>query len=121
MPEFKLNVSDESGKTKSVKAEGALANNLIGLRVGDEIPGDALDFKGATLKITGGSDKSGFPMLAWLPGGGKKEIYVKKGSTREKKWFRGSVITEDIVQINMKVVSQRSNSEEQQEQKAEAR
>ncbi len=99
-------MSDESGKTKSVKAEGALANNLIGLRVGDEIPGDALDFKGATLKITGGSDKSGFPMIPWLQGGAKKQIYIKKKGGREKKWVRGNMITEDVVQVNMAVVAE---------------
>ncbi len=35
---------------------------IIGLAIGDELSGDLIGLDGYTLKITGGSDKNGFPM-----------------------------------------------------------
>lgn len=107
MPEFKVNIADGKGKTTAVEAKGPAANTLIGMKIGDEVAGDVFGLPKQVLKITGGSDKSGFPMIPWLPGGAKKQIYVKTKSGREKKWVRGNTITEDVVQVNMVVVSEK--------------
>ena len=106
MPEFEVNISDGKGKTTSVQAKGPAANTLIGMKIGDEVAGDVFGLPKQVLKITGGSDKSGFPMIPWLPGGAKRQIYVRKKDTREKRWVRGNTITEEVVQVNMVVVGE---------------
>jgi small subunit ribosomal protein S6e len=64
------------------------------------------------LKITGGSDKDGFPMHPDVEGIGRKRILLTgppgfhprlKGE-RRRKTVRGNTISEDIVQINCKIV-----------------
>ncbi len=72
-----------------------------------------------TLKITGGSDDSGFPMRPDLPGGVKRKLLLsgppgyhppEKGM-RKRVTVRGNTITEDIVQINTVIVYQREEGD----------
>jgi len=113
LPEFKVNISDEKGKTTSVDAKGPAANTLIGMRIGEELAGDLFGLPKRVLKITGGSDKSGFPMIPWLQGGAKKQIYIHKKSTRQKKWVRGNTITEDVVQVNMALIQEQTSEKKE--------
>ncbi len=85
---------------------------LIGLKIGDRIDGSIVGLKGVKLEIRGGSDNSGFPMRPDIPGGVKKRVLlsgppgfhpIRKGE-RRRKMVRGNTITEDIVQINTKIV-----------------
>ncbi len=85
---------------------------LIGLKIGDRIDGSIVGLKGVKLEIRGGSDNSGFPMRPDIPGGVKKRVLLsgppgfhptRKGE-RRRKMVRGNTITEDIVQINTKIV-----------------
>ena len=72
-----------------------------------------------TLKITGGSDNSGFPMRADLPGGAKRRLLLsgppgfhpKERGMRKRVMVRGRMITEDIVQINTIVVHSEKSGE----------
>jgi len=81
---------------------------LIGLKIGDYIDGSIIGLKGVKLKITGGSDDSGFPMRPDIPGGVKKRVLLseppgfhpKKKGERRRKTVRGNTVTPDIVQIN---------------------
>jgi small subunit ribosomal protein S6e len=67
---------------------------------------------GHKLQITGGSDKDGFPMRPNVHGGVRVRAILSEGvgfhpskkGERQRKTLRGNVITEDIVQINMKIV-----------------
>jgi small subunit ribosomal protein S6e len=113
LPEFKLVISDpKTGKAQQVTVSDMRANALIGLKIGDVIDGSLFNYQNVKLMITGGSDKSGFPMHPHLQGGGKYRILVsngfgfhsKKRGLRKRKLFRGNTITEDIVQINMKIL-----------------
>jgi len=72
-----------------------------------------IGLKWKTLKITGGSDSSGFPMKPDVHGGVKKRVLLSKGVAlkkvkrkgyRKKKMVRGNVITPDIYQINCVVI-----------------
>ena len=117
MPEFRLVVSDpKSGKSRQVNVGGVQASSLIGLRMGDVINGAPFGFPGLRLQITGGSDKSGFPMVPSIPGGGKYPLLLSsppgyhppKEGMRKRVMVRGSIITEDVVQINMKIVEGKS-------------
>ncbi|MDW8034764.1 MAG: S6e family ribosomal protein [Nitrososphaerota archaeon] len=114
-PEFKLCISDpKTGKTESVKLEGNNAIPLLGLKIGSFIDGSIVSKPGVKLMITGGSDKSGIPMIASVQGSVKKYILVNKktntGKTRVKMLVRGNQISEDICQINMKIVMEGSEN-----------
>ena len=112
--EFKVVISDPAtGKAYQKVVSGANANKLIGKQIGDVINGTLVDLPpDYELKITGGSDKDGFPMRPDLPGTGRKRILLSGGvgyrpkekGVRKKKTVRGRVISKDIVQINVKVV-----------------
>lgn len=113
MAKFKIVLSDpETGKSQMVEIEGPKAVPLVGRRLGEIIDGTAVGFGGHKIRITGGSDKDGFPMRPDIHGGVKKRVILTKGvgfhstekGARKRKTLRGNIITEEIVQINMKIV-----------------
>lgn len=113
MVEFKLVLSNPTdGSSKTVTIADAQAQSFIGLRIKDEINADAYGFPGQMAVITGGCDKSGIPLLGDIPGGSKRRILLsgppcykpKKEGERKRKLVRGSMITDDIVQINAKLL-----------------
>ena len=112
MAKFKIIISDpEIAKSRSIEVEGPQATPLIGRKLGEVIDGSAVKMGGHKLKITGGSDKDGFPMRPDIHGGVRISTVLSKGvgfhpsqkGERQRKTLRGNVITEDIVQINMKI------------------
>ena len=120
MAKFKVIVSDpEDGKSKAVEVDGAKAVPLLGRKMGETIDGTVVGMAGRKLQITGGSDRDGFPMRANVHGGVRVSIIVSKSvgfhphreGERRRKTLRGNVITEDIVQINMKVVEKPKKAE----------
>ena len=120
MAKFKIIVSDpDEGKSKVVELDGAKAVPLLGRKMGETIDGSVVGMTGRKLQIAGGSDKDGFPMRANVHGGVRVSIIVSKSvgfhphreGERRRKTLRGNVITEDIVQINMKVVEKPKKAE----------
>lgn len=120
MAKFKIIISDpETGKSKSLEVEGSRAVPLVGRRIGEEIDGSAVGMTGHKLQITGGSDKDGFPIRPNVHGGVRVSVIVNKGvgfrsarkGERQRKTLRGNVITEDIVQLNMKIVEKPKKAE----------
>jgi len=118
MAEFRVVVSDpESGRAYQITVSGSKADALIGKRIGDEFLGDVVGLPGYTLKVTGGTDKDGFPMRPDLPGPQRRRILVsggvgykpRKKGMRKRKTFRGNEISADIVQVNV-VVSERGTT-----------
>ncbi|MEM2341125.1 MAG: 30S ribosomal protein S6e [Candidatus Bathyarchaeia archaeon] len=115
MAKFKIVISDpKTGKSGSVEIEGARAIPLIGKKIGDTIDGSLVGMPGVKLLITGGSDKDGFPMRPDVHGGVKVSILLSGGvgfkpenvGERKRKTVRGNVITEDIVQVNAKIIEE---------------
>ncbi|HKZ94058.1 MAG TPA: 30S ribosomal protein S6e [Candidatus Bathyarchaeia archaeon] len=119
MAKFKVIVSDPSAKSKVVELEGARAVPLIGKRIGETIDGTVVGMSGAKMQITGGSDKDGFPMRPNVHGGVRISVMLSKGigfhptheGERQRKTVRGNIITEDIVQINMKTLEKEKKAE----------
>jgi len=113
MAKFKVIVSDPAeSKSKAVELDGARAVPLIGRRLGETIDGSVVGMSGLKLQITGGSDKDGFPMRPSIHGGVRVRVILSEGvgfhpkheGERQRKTLRGNVITEEIVQVNMKVL-----------------
>jgi small subunit ribosomal protein S6e len=112
MAKFKVIVSDPDGTSQSVELEDTQAVPLVGRKLGEVIDGAAVKLSGYKLKITGGSDKDGFPMRPNIHGGVRVGAILSEGvgfhpdqkGERKRKTLRGNVITDSIVQINMKVV-----------------
>jgi small subunit ribosomal protein S6e len=113
MAKFKIIVSEpETGKSKTLEVEGARAVPLVGRKLREVIDGAAIGMSGHKLQITGGSDKDGFPMRPNAHGGVRISVILSEGvgfrsnraGERQRKTLRGNVITEEIVQINMKIV-----------------
>ncbi len=116
MAKFKLNISNpETGKCQTVEVEGPRAQPLVGRRLGEVVDGSIAGLPKVGLQIVGGSDKDGTPMRADVHGGVKAAVILSRGpgfrprlkGERRRKLVRGNVITEDTVQINMKVVGER--------------
>jgi len=111
MAKFKIIMSDPStGKSQVVELEGSRTSPLIGRRLGEVVDGSLVGQSGSKLKITGGSDKDGFPMRPDIHGGvrarkifsGGIGFHPQREGERRRKTVRGNVITEEIVQINMR-------------------
>jgi small subunit ribosomal protein S6e len=130
MARFKVILSDPEARTsKAVEVEGARAAPLIGKRIGETIDGSVVGLSGHKLQITGGSDKDGFPMRPNIHGGvrvrailsGGVGFHSKQEGERRRKTLRGNVITEEIVQINMKIIEKPRKTEKPKEAKKEGR
>ncbi len=112
MTELKLVLSDtKTGKAYNIQAKDAVAAALIGKKIGTEIDAKPFGLLGYKIVITGGSDKTGTPARADLPGNGRRDILLsdgfgfkaKKEGERKRKGQRGSEIAADFVQVNAKV------------------
>jgi small subunit ribosomal protein S6e len=113
MAKFKVIVSDpQAGTSKVVELEEARAAPFIGRRLGETLDGSAVDLPAHTVQILGGSDKDGVPMIGNVHGGVRRRVVLTKGvgfsakkkGERRRKTVRGNIITDEIVQINMKIV-----------------
>ncbi|MFW9846280.1 MAG: 30S ribosomal protein S6e [Candidatus Thorarchaeota archaeon] len=109
---FKLVISDpEDGKAIQYELDDAKTNALIGKNIGEVVEGDMLGLPGYKLKITGGSDRSGFPIRPDVHGSGKKRVLIKgppgfkskRKGTAKRKTVRGRELNADISQVNMRI------------------
>ena len=125
MAKFKVVISDpETGKAKSIELEGERVIPLIGKKIGDVLDGAVVGLAGHKVLITGGTDSSGFPMRPDIRGGIKTRILISKGGgykpkekgKRIRKTVRGNTITEDIAQINMKIIEKPSEEKSRTKQ-----
>jgi small subunit ribosomal protein S6e len=131
---FKAVVNDTNpsngGKSYAVEVTGANYNHFLGKKIGDVVDGQFVgegdqSLLGYTLKITGGSDRTGTPMRPDIAGGNRQAVLVTEGigfkahklvkkkgdryryrynGLRKRRFFRGNTINQDTVQLNLKVV-----------------
>ncbi|WP_457619729.1 30S ribosomal protein S6e [Methanopyrus sp.] len=113
MPEFKVVVADpEKARSHQVEVKGEDAEKLIGKKIGDVIDGEIVGLPGYKLRITGGTDKDGFPMRPDIHGpvrvrlllSGPPGFHPRRKGERRRKTVRGNTISEDIVQVNTVIV-----------------
>ena len=114
---FKLVIS-EGAKSHQVEVDAAQSKKLNGLTIGDEIDASLVGLDGYKLKITGGSDKNGFPMKKDVSGQRKIRSLLSGGlgfepirdGQRRRKTIRGNTVSDNIVQINTIVTEKGSKS-----------
>jgi small subunit ribosomal protein S6e len=121
MAKFKVIISDpETGSSSIVELEETRAASLIGRRIREVVEGSVVNLPGHKTQITGGSDKDGFPMRPDVHGGVRRRVVLSGGvgfnsqekGIRKRKTIRGNVITDEIVQINMKIVEKPKGAKE---------
>ncbi len=109
----KFVISDPKAK-KAYQKEVAeeKMSGLIGLKLGAEFDAGIIDLPGYHLKITGGSDKSGFPIKPGVSGSNTKRLLLTRSTgfqesgkgLRRRKIVRGTDIGTHLAQINTVVV-----------------
>ena len=108
MPAFKIVVSDpKTGKSEVLEAKDATAQIFMGRRLGDTVDLAPVG-QNYKVKITGGSDKAGFPMRADILGGGKRYVLMTEGvgfrnaveGEKRRKLVRGGLINDEVYQLN---------------------
>ena len=110
---FKL-VINNKGKAYSKELNEQESHNFIGKKINDNVSGNTFGFKNYEFKVTGGSDKEGFPMRSDLPGATRRKLLLSKGpgvkinrkGMNKRKMIRGNLIAQDIKQININVVKE---------------
>jgi small subunit ribosomal protein S6e len=110
MVEFKLVLSDAE-KSYARAVGDPQSAGFLGKRIGETVGGELIGLSGYTLRISGGSDRSGFPLRPDIPGARQLRVYVGDGfgfhapraGQRKRRTYRGSAISEETVQINLVV------------------
>lgn len=126
LAQFKVVISDGTGKSVSQELKDKVANPLLGLKIGDVIDSNIVGIDGK-MQITGGSDKSGTPMRSDLHGGVKKYILLARGvgmrnrtqGIRIRKLIRGNMVTEEIYQLSSKLLEGKLPDKSIEEQSVE--
>ena len=104
---------------KTKKAYAKTVDNpamFIGKKIGQEVELGLLGLDGYKVKITGGSDKQGFPMKNDMEGGLRKKVFIMKDAkhgTKQKVARRGNLVTEEIEQLNLKIIKEGSKKLEE--------
>ncbi len=117
----------EDGTAKTIQLDPKVFSLFLGKRIGDELDGSVLGYKGYKIRITGGTDRDGFPMRPDVSGSRKVRILLsggvgfrpyekppskkkkrrqrrRKKGLRRRKTVRGNVISDAIAQINAVLV-----------------
>ncbi len=116
---MQINIGAKNGNTYQVETENP--NNVIGRQIGDQVDGENFNLPGYTLEITGGSDKQGFPMRENIDGTERRKVLIKDGSgiqperkgVKHRKSVRGNTVSDEIQQLNVKVVEEGDQSIEE--------
>ncbi|MFH1785583.1 MAG: 30S ribosomal protein S6e [Candidatus Micrarchaeota archaeon] len=107
-------ISEKSGKSYQFELPKEKEVNIIGKKIGEELDGNLVGAAGYVLKLTGGSDGSGFPMKQEIAGSAKKLTLTTNGvgfkaernGERRRKYARGNTYSAEIVQVNTQVKSE---------------
>jgi small subunit ribosomal protein S6e len=108
MATFKVVISDsKSGKSEVMEAKDSQAQIFMGRKIGEVIDLSVIG-QSYKIRLTGGSDRAGFPMRGDIMGSGKRHVLMTEGvgfrnsveGEKRRKLVRGSTVTEEIYQLN---------------------
>lgn len=109
---MKIVVNDtKTGKSYQKELE---TPQLIGKKIGDEVDGGLIGLTGYKLKITGGSDKSGFPLRKGINARRTtivtgRSVGVRTGKNQKlKRRIAGETVNTETMQLNLKITTQGS-------------
>jgi small subunit ribosomal protein S6e len=103
----------QTGKTIQLELSEQRSRLLHGKIIGEIVDGDSLGFGGYQFKITGGSDGTGNPIRPDVHGAVRKRPLLTGGigykpktrGERRRRRVRGNEITDEIVQVNAKIIT----------------
>ena len=110
---MKLVIADpKSGKSYGLDVQKNAESALIGKKMGDKVEGGEFGAEGYVIEITGGSDTAGFPIRRDVSGPRRVGVILssgtgyhgKKKGVRAKRNVRGNIISDQIMQVNSKVI-----------------
>ena len=101
----------KAGKSYNVDLGKEKETLLVGKKIGEKLDGSVIGAAGYSFTLTGGSDKSGFPMRPDITGSRKMRVLISNGigfhakdkGARRRKLVQGNTISGEISQINAKV------------------
>lgn len=111
---MKIVVSNpKDGKSYQADVPKDKEGSLIGKKLGEQLDGGIVGAAGYMLKITGGSDFAGFPMRSDITGPKRMKALLAGGSgfrskakgERRAKMVRGSMVSDETLQINTTVIT----------------
>ena len=107
---MKVVISDKkSGKSFQTEVEDNKSKPFYGMKIGNEFDGSLIGLTGYKVKLTGGTDKDGFPMRPDVHGTERKRLLLthgigfkgKRKGERKRKTVRGNIMSEFIAQMNV--------------------
>jgi small subunit ribosomal protein S6e len=116
---MKITIGTQDGETFQKEVEET--SQLFGKQIGDTFEGGIIDLKGYELEITGGTDRQGFPMRETIEGTERREVLLHDGTgiredgegVRRRKSVRGNTVSNQIEQLNTRVVESGDKSVEE--------
>ncbi len=115
---MKIVYSDpKSGRTGQLELPKDKSAMILNYKIGDVVDGSAIGLAGCKLKITGGSDNSGFPLDRSIQGTIKTRAKRRKHSGKKAgmlsmQTVRGNMISADVEQVNTVIVESERNLDE---------
>lgn len=114
MAEFQVVVGDpDTGDSYRFEVADNQANRFLGRTIGEEVDGGAVGLDGYTLEISGGSDTAGRPLRADISGSNLREVLADERTVgykptrdgeRRRVTVRGNEITDEVAQLNARIV-----------------
>ena len=109
---MKLVINDsKASKSYQKEVPDDRASMLVGKKIGDEVEGAVADLPGYKLKVTGGSDKEGFPMRPEILGNRRIKLLLAHGTgirklpkgSKETRRVVGNSVSKGTAQVNAKI------------------
>ena len=109
---IKFVISDpKTAKSYQKDVDDSKITQIIGMKIGDEFDGGIIDLPGYKLKVTGGSNKSGFPMKKGTAGSALQSVLLSYGAgmrtnkrgLRKRKTVIGATVSRELSQVNARV------------------
>ena len=115
---MQINIGSKDGNVYQTESE---VENFVGKQIGETFNGEVLELNGYKLEITGGSDTSGFPMRKSIEGNERRRVLIDDGAgirpeeqgKKKKKSVHGNTVSNNIEQLNVKVVEEGGKSLEE--------
>ena len=115
---MQINIGSKDGNVYQKESE---VENFVGKQIGETFNGEVLELNGYKLEITGGSDTSGFPMRKSIESNERRRVLIDDGAgirpeeqgDRRRKSVHGNTVSNNIEQLNVKVVEEGGKSLEE--------